>query len=229
MSKSPSKSNIPINVFDEGSLDKLAARFQTPEVVKRISLAFAFMMSFLALVLGIAIMAMAPLKEKVPYFVEARPGGEVVASDKVAQRFEPTEQQMAYFMWHRFVMPLLTIDEQTKSRVKGIAPVLRGASEGQVIAYINEQKIFSKILEDPTLRQVVEPESRVDFFKTSKSTGTAVMWVVAKTTSSKAMPITQRMRVTLDYVILPVKEDKQVFSNPLGLYITGFRIENVYG
>lgn len=220
-------SKPPVNVYEKG-LDRVAARLETPEVIKRISLRLAYALAAVAVAQGIAILAMLPLKERVPYFVEARSDGAVVASQNMATLFTPGERHMAYFIWNRFALPMLTIDEQTSRRLPHVMEVVRGAARDQVIEYINHAKIGERMLKDPTLRQDVALDGRIEFVKNDKVSGFALMWAIVKSRSAKSGSVDKRVRIKIDYVLLPVKDDMEVLRNPIGMYITGFKIEDLY-
>lgn len=216
----------PPGVYDPKSLEKVAVRLAMPEVIYRIAARFAFLLGFVAIAQAVAIFFMLPLKEKVPYFVEARQSGDVVASDRMALQFSPEEKHLSYFLWNKFIAPLLTIDERTKEGLQAASQVVRGAAVGQMSEYLRKERVFARMIEDPTLRQYPEVESKADFFSTTRVSGTAVFWVQLNTTSKNSKPVFSRKRVTVDYVILPLQDDAQVFQNPMGLYITGFRIDD---
>lgn len=217
---------VPRNVF-EGGLRRFAERLATPEMVAKISLAYGMLMSVAVIALAIAIAVMLPLKEKVPYFVETRPGGEVVASNRVAVQFTPDERQMAYFLWTRFAVPLFTIDEQTRQNITNLSHILRGAATQQLVDYLQSTRLMARLVEEPTWRQEVTPAANVEFFKTSNVSGTAVLWLNVKSRGGRE-PAERKVRLSVDYVRLPGSDDAEVFRNPLGLYVTSFRIDNVY-
>ncbi len=215
---------VPPKVF-ESALARVAARLEMPEFVQRMSLRLAIVLAIVVLVQGIAIWMMLPLKERVPYFIEARKSGEVVISKDVATRFTIGERHIAYFIWHDFIVRLLTIDDQTLERLPYVMEIVKGAAKNQVVEFVNAENIGARIKEDPTLRRYVTLEGKMEFLKSDSVSGSVVMWMTVKT-QSKSGSTSTRIRARVDYIILPVESDEQALKNPIGLYVTSFRFEN---
>lgn len=182
----------------------------------------------LVIVLGqtVAISSLFPLKEYVPYFLAERDDGSVAISDKIGKQFNASNANKSYFI-KQYVNGLLTIDEQTKFRLPGTVNFIKGAAIPQWKMFVNQiDKPLYKLALDPSLRREVLYETAVQYLGGDEYSGTAVAWLKI-TTIEKGESRAKRVRFTMDYATLPITDSETLNINPIGLYITNFRMENV--
>lgn len=182
----------------------------------------------LVIVLGqtIAISAIFPLKEYIPYFLSESESGSVSVSNKVGKKFIASDANKSYFI-KQYVNGLLTIDEQTKFRLPDTVNFIKGAAIPQWKMFINKiDKPLYKLALDPSLRREVLYETDVQYLGGDAYSGTAVAWLRI-TTIEEGESRTKRVRFTMDYATLPITDPETLNINPIGLYITNFRMDNV--
>lgn len=212
--------HTPPSVSADGRKNWLDA-FEGPRITSRQNLIVAGMASAGCLVLGAAILAMLPLKERVPYFVEVETvSGKVAAApDRTATAFKPEERHVRYFM-NQWVQNFLTIDPRTREYLLPASyAFVKGEGVRRWAHFIEaEDKTLRRIMDTPTLRRDVKVVS-ISFV----SEGVALLrlqinesgWTAPK---NKAM--------TIFYSVVPPEADDKIISNPIGFYITNFTIND---
>lgn len=196
---------------------------EAPQIERRRLLAVTVILAMAVVFLALAIMRMMPLKERVPYVVKVEadaagnPTGRVTVAD--SERFTPTEATIRYFL-AKWAIDLLTIDEQTKeSRLPSTYALLKGQGINDWRRYVYETgKPLARLADDPTLRVRAE---LISLTFLSDKTALIRVKVIDPTSGNE-----KRVQITLEYAILPPEKDEDVFRNPIGLWITGFTINN---
>jgi type IV secretion system protein VirB5 len=165
---------------------------------------------------GVALSRMAPLKERIPYFIEVDSStGEVRASDRVAARFAPDESSIRYHL-ARWSENLLMVDQHSRDlRLPETAQLLRGDAVEQWSALLKREAPIQKLVDDPEYRQ----QARV-----------ISLAFLPKETALIRLELTdnrrgnRRVQITLSYAIIPPQSEDDVLRNPLGLWITNFGV-----
>lgn len=201
---------------------------EAPELLRRWATTMAFLLAFIAVIEAIVIIVMLPLKEKVPYFlVENQQTGGVEVNKQVGKQFESSDRNKAFYLG-KFAKDLLTLDEQTRFRLPESSKVLRGVAQQQWNQWISADKPAARLVADVTLRRSVRFDGSPQFFSATNYSGTMVLWMTLETRSDKdKTPIVKRSRLTVDYAIVPPSNDSEIFDNPIGLYFTSFKIEEL--
>jgi type IV secretory pathway component VirB8 len=197
--------------------------FEMPAVQARKMTLIAIGACTVAVMESFAIMAMLPLKEKVPYFVEVENAtGKVVASDQVATHFKPDEKNLRYF-FGRWAENLMTIDTRTKDYLLPSSYVLlRGQALGDWQDWVEKRDMpLKKLAANPGLRREVRV-STITFI----ADGVALIRVTLSEAGPGASRIESRKAITLHYSLIPPASDDDVMKNPLGINITNFTIND---
>lgn len=170
------------------------------------------------LVLAVGLAATAPLKEKVPYFVEVESAtGRVDVSTRTAQEFVPTEASVRYFIG-RWVVDTFTIDEATRSqRLPSSWSFMRGPARDQWNRIILEG-------ERPTERLAERPDFRrsVEFVAPPQIVANGA--VIVRIDLVEGRTVVGRKQISLRYALLPPETDEDILRNPIGLWITDFGV-----
>lgn len=193
--------------------------FEAPRITARQSMIVATLVGCVAVIEALALLAMAPLKERVPYFVEVETTtGKVTASpDRQASKFMPEERHVRFFL-NQWVLNFLTIDPRTREFLLPASyAFMRGDGVTKWSHFVEvEDRTIQRQLDDPSLRR--EPKIlNISFI----SDGVALIRVRLKegnTIKNKA--------ITVFFALVPPDSDEKIFSNPIGLYITDFVIND---
>lgn len=198
----------------------------SPEIKSRWSVYLIGSLLVIVLGLTIAIFAMLPLKEYVPYFLAERDDGSVAVSSKVGKQFIASSANKSYFL-KKYVDGLLTIDEQTKFKLPDTVNFIKGAAIPQWRSFVNQvDRPLYKLALDPSLRREIFYETDIQYLGGDAYSGTAVAWIRVKTIEGGETR-NRRVRFTMDYATLPITDASTLNINPIGIYITNFRMENV--
>jgi type IV secretory pathway component VirB8 len=193
--------------------------FEAPRVQARRSLIVACLALIVVFAQGVAIMLMLPLKERVPYFIEAETStGRVIASEKTAIQFKVDQINLRYHLGE-WAKNLLTIDSRTKEYLLPASYILcrAGALEDWRRWVDETDKPLDKLVRNPTSRREALIVS-VSFI----SNGVAQIRVVLRERGKSDV----RKAIIVHYAILPPTTDEEVHANPIGLNITNFTISD---
>ncbi|HEU0197444.1 MAG TPA: VirB8/TrbF family protein [Nevskiaceae bacterium] len=196
------------------------SQIEAPKAANRRLLAALVFLAVAVFAEGIAIVSMLPLKQRIPYFVTSNPAsGAVSASLDVAQRFTPTQANEKYFL-AKWTIDLLTINSRTaKFGLPASYTMLRGGATGEWSAFVlNQWKPIDRLKKDPATR--VYPT--VDAIGMLSDTSA----VIRVTTRNASGVIEKHLLVTVKFAIIPPTSTAQVYTNPIGLWITHFQVTN---
>lgn len=214
------KDHTPPSASRDGKKNWLDA-FESPRVTARQAMAIAGLACAVALAEGIAIAALAPLKEARPYFVEVEnaTGKVVAAPDRWATEFKVEERHIRYFM-NQWVMNFLTIDTRTREY---LLPASYGYLKGEAVKkwakFVEEEdKTIKRIYERPDLRREIQVQN-IAFV----GDGVAI---VRFRVNETGWPAFKSKQMTIFYSVIPPSADEKVISNPIGFYITDFTIND---
>lgn len=193
---------------------------------------FALLVSVVALIEAVAIVVMVPLKQSVPYFLEVdRLTGEVRPSGQVAERFEPGEVTLRYFMglWAK---RRLALDPEVRIAEREIAlayAMTSGAATTQMDNWLNQDKPFEKLRLQPGFSREVElmPASFL-------SKEVAVIDATVTEQLSGHVMGRRRVRLTLHFTLVPLSAadsdealKRALRINPIGFYVTHYSLDDL--
>jgi type IV secretory pathway component VirB8 len=222
LSSAPPKAKVSLQRLVEA-----ASAIETPRLVQRWAIAMAAVSSTLAIILALALVIVLPLKEYVPYFLVERNDASVTVSNQVGQRFAPSDANIIYFA-SKFVRDLLTIDEQMRFVLPATIEWTRGAATQQWRQFVGElDRPAERLAKDPSLRRQVTLEGSPQIIAGSAESrsGSIVFFLRETTTSSVSGQKTRRVRLALDYALVPPKDFRSIVANPIGFYVTNMRYE----
>lgn len=165
--------------------------------------------------MSLALYGMAPLKQKVPYFVESDSNsGAVSISNKVAREFKPDQSNAAYFI-KVFIRDTLTIDSRLSPEIylPEAFAMTRGNAVQQFRQFLVDSKIMDKIAADPNFKRDVKMISLPSFISESVALARYQLSTEQK-----------RYAMTIHYAFIPPETDDERLRNPIGFYITDFVI-----
>lgn len=194
--------------------------FEAPRISARQAQMVAGLVSVVAVIEGVAILSMLPLKERVPYFVEVEAAtGRVQASERTTSAFKAEERHIRFFM-NQWILNLLTIDGRTREFLLPASfAFVRGEAVAKWSRFIDtEDRTIKRIIENPSLRREAKVIS-ISFV----SDGVALLRVSLQE-SGVAKPKIKAM--TVFYSIVPPDTDEKIIANPIGFYVTNFTMND---
>ncbi|MDD5389006.1 MAG: type IV secretion system protein [Gallionellaceae bacterium] len=196
--------------------------------------AFAFAAILVALVEGIALWSMLPLKTSVPYFIEVdRLTGEVRPSDRVATRFnaDKSDLTLRYFM-NQWAKRRLGLDPEGRIAEKEIAlayVMTSGAATAQFDEWLDRERPFERLKRDPGYSREVELLPASFLSKDVAVIDATVTEQMAGNTIS-----TKHQRLTLHFTLIPPSAEgsddeikRRLRINPIGFYVTHFSLDDI--
>lgn len=196
--------------------------------------AFALAAILVALVEGLAIWSMLPLKTSVPYFIEVdKLTGEVRPSDRVATRFEVggAELTLRYFM-NGWAKRRLGLDPEVRIAEKEIAlayVMTSGAATAQFDEWLDRERPFERLKRDPGYSREVELLPASFLSKDVAVIDATVNEQMAGNTIS-----TRHQRLTLHFTLIPPSTEgsdeevkRRLRINPIGFYVTHFSLDDI--
>lgn len=175
----------------------------------------------IALIQALAIVSMLPLKEKVPYLVEAnKTTGEVVAKDNMITRFAPTELNKAFFI-RNWVENAFTMDaSRTKAYLLPAATEpLRGPAVGQFNRFIEADKPIERLVDNPLLARHVK-NININFVP---GADVAIVRFALETTGNGISTESVNKSASIKFILI---EKEMTETNPLGFFITDVNLKD---
>lgn len=168
--------------------------------------------------LAAAIFALVPLKTVVPYVVQVDEAGRAAASPAAAQRYEPGEREIKYFLaeWAR---KLYTLDKTLTERWLQEAYAFTAERASSEFAdWVQRERPIAELAENPRLTRTV------NIVSISLLPGrVALIRLIAETRRSESAPPSRTpLLITASYAIIEPKTEEQILRNPIGLYVTHF-------
>ena len=207
--------NTPAVVLDE-SVARFAELFGDPRVSAARSFLVSVGVGVIAIVQSVALYRLVPLKTVTPVLVEASPDDRLaVTREAKALRPEGRFIKAALVDWGRMMLvidPFRTRDQLSKS-----TKVLRGKAVPEHKQWLDEQLVFRRMAETPTLTRTVEKVSA----DTSKD-GIAFLFIKTAERSNQGEPKLEEWRFTIHYALTPSADEDEVIANPLGLNNTHY-------
>lgn len=212
------KISPPSSIVDED----IDTRQMMRAVIKRLS-GVAIFASVAALACALALFMLMPLKTSVPYVVQVNKNtGEVTIPGSTSTVYVPTWANQAFFL-RRWLTDLFTINRYLTVQVDDPRAqyFIRGNNAiAEYNAFRAEDKTFARLAADPTLVRNVKILS----LDPIASTQNGAVAQVLLTTIDQGRVVRQNLLVTLYFVILPPTTQAEMERDPIGIYITDFKI-----
>lgn len=217
--RAPLPDNAPLTAFEK-------ARFLWFEqygsaIVDRNRSKVAFILALLVICAqGVAIYQMLPLKTVVPYIVKVADNGSVVTSNAATANFVAGDKEISYFLVE-WTKNLLTLDRQlTEHNLKSAMRRTSGVASSQLSEYVKKTQPFIALSETPDLVRTV------DIITMPTNIADKVVMLRVETVSRTATQVLspKRYQVTLRYALSPPQSEKDIMDNPIGLFITDFKL-----
>jgi type IV secretion system protein VirB5 len=217
------KISPPSSIADED----IDTRQMMRAVIKRLS-GVALFSSVSALACALALFMLMPLKTSVPYVVQVnRNTGEVTIPGSTSVVYVPTWANESFFL-RRWLQDLFTINRYLTVQIDDPRAqyFIRGENAiAEYNAFRAEDKTFARLAADPTLVRNVKILS-LDPIASTKNGAVAQ---VQLTTIEQGRVIKQNLLVTLYFVILPPTTQSEMERDPIGIYVTDFKIAAASG
>lgn len=219
MSKDNPIANAPLTAL-KTARKKWFDEYGSDRVEKKRYFALAFAALVVIAAQGTAISTMLPLVQVVPYVVKVGQDGSVTASRAGAQKYEPGTAEKQYFL-AQWTIKLMTLDRfMTKQYLTDAFLLATGKASAEMNDWFEKNKPFEALAKDPSLTRSVTVRS-VTFIQE----GAALVRI-----STEARSMGQRaaerknLLLTIHYVVIPPTTEKEIFDNPIGLFVTHFDI-----
>ena len=169
---------------------------------------------------GIAIMSMLPLKTVVPYIVKVNNDGMVTSNPVEMSNYTPGDAEKKYFL-SDWSVKLLTLDRYlTNKNLLDAYERVRDKATNEFADFVATNKPAEALKLDTQLTRGVKIRS-VAFI----SEGAALVRLVTETRAGQGQSyIRKNMIITVHYTLVPPKTEQEIFSNPIGMYITHFSL-----
>lgn len=214
-----SAQNTPASVY-EAAEGKFAEIYGSALVNANRSFLIAVGCVLLALASVASVATIFPLKEVRPWVVEVNPQSGVVNKPVQIERIDPNmgviKSELARWVEAVYMIdPLRTQDSLRWANA-------RAADKGvqQFAEFRARERIYERMRSEPEMMR----EARVTAVDVSRK-GTAFIYVTTTERVAAAAPTPdkiKRVRVTLNYVLVPPTTEVALLANPLGLYVTFF-------
>lgn len=179
-----------------------------------------FVLSLLCLAEGAIIYQMMPLKTVVPYVIKVADNGSVIARNAATSDFVAGEKEISYFMVE-WTKNLMTLDRQlTERNLKAAMRRTSGVASSQLSKFVTDTKPFIALSEMPDLVRTV------DIITMPAEIANKVMMLRIETVArnAKEVLVTKRYQLTLHYALAPPKTEQEIMDNPIGFFITDFKL-----
>lgn len=176
--------------------------------------------------MGLALVLLMPLKRSVPYIVHvnSKTGEVTVPDDQSVMAFQPDWNNAAFFL-RRWITDMFSINQYLTVKVQDPRAqyFLRGANAISEYKTFREQDgTFDRLVADPTLVRNVKILSLTPVAGTKNG----AVAQITLTTLSKGETTTVNGLLTLYYVFLPTNDPKTLQENPIGIYVTDFKLSS---
>lgn len=211
--------NSPLNAYERAQ----NLYFQSvghPTVESKRRFVLNLLLIFALIINGIAWNVMLPLKTIDVRMVRVDSVGRAVVDNGSivsAKDFKPAANELKYHLG-AWAEKLLTIDPKNQNlNYEFVYNRTRGNAQEEFRDFLQRQATYARIKEDPNLIR------DADVVNINIKDQVAFIHVDSvERTPSKAKSETTRWIITVHFIIAPPKEEKDVFKNPLGLYVSHF-------
>lgn len=205
-------------VVHNASVRSFAELFGDPAVFAARSFVYSLLVTCIAIIEGMAIYRMLPLKQGLLFQVETAPDASVSRVVEVP-RFRPERRYLEAEL-SRWGQRMLVIDPyRTREELRLSTLWLRGKAVAEHREFIQKQAVFRRMQQTPGLVRAVE-KSTAEITKD----GLAFIFVTTSERSGSGEPKKEQWRFTVHYALLPQTEVDELLTNPLGLALTHFEL-----
>jgi type IV secretory pathway component VirB8 len=208
----------PIPVKD----DALSTRELLLTLNKRLAVA-AIASSVAALMVSGALFSLFPLKQNIPYIIETHTDGSVSVPEQTeAAKYNPSTETLNFFI-SRWVADAFAINQY--STVQSLDPRARALLRGENAIkmyddFVKKDGKFKTLVDDPTLIRDVEVVS-VTPIAGIKNGVIADVKLITRKNGEKSE---ERKLITIYYEIGALSDRNDIKLNPIGLFITDFKV-----
>jgi len=177
----------------------------------------AILLALLGLVMAGVLFQLVPLKKTEPIFVETDLStGAVKAVATTTETYRATQSDIKYFL-HRYVVQAVSINRLTTERdiEEARSNFTRGKAISQLDAFFDRERPIFRLRGDPGLTRKVEVGS-VSIFKD----GAVIKFTTLEQATTDKEPRRVKMVATIQFSIVPPEDEKAIYANPAGLFIT---------
>jgi type IV secretory pathway TrbF-like protein len=161
-----------------------------------------------------------PLKQSHAVLVERHPDGKVATADSQTQKYEPTQNDLKYFLG-LITSSIWTIDRLTTERdlLKARRHFVRDKADQELAEFIAQDTPITRLRRDPGLTRKVTIHG-ISIFKD----GASVDFSTEERPSGPGEVMITRRLATYHFTVVPpsTQENDLILANPAGLYVTHF-------
>lgn len=174
-----------------------------------------------AIVLGFAVLGLAPLKSVVPYSITTdKVTGQTRAVGITAEQYTPSRAQKSYEMatWARLAVGIdpFTLERDIKDSMRR----LRGKAIDEYRDFLTSTQPVLRSQKDRTLTRTVELINAPTYLQEN----VAQLRIKTQERTSGENFAPERYLVTIHFVTEPPKSEEEILDNPVGFYIVHFSI-----
>lgn len=173
--------------------------------------------------MAVVVVAMFPLKEMQPYVIEVKPDGSVdVPRQASAVEYNPKFETISFFL-RRWVVDAFIINQYSTVQTNDprARMFLRGANAiGAYKDFLASDGKFDLMARDPTLTRDVEVLGITPIAGIKNGVVVDVKLVTRSGGNAKE----DRRTVTIYYEFFKLEDRKDIENNPIGIFITDFKV-----
>jgi type IV secretory pathway component VirB8 len=200
-----------------------------PHISASRSFVAALVLGGIAVVEGLCIKAMIPLKTVVPYVITVNEATTEVRTDRAAvtpaAQYNPSvallDRELFDFVKNMYAMNADAIPIITQQQGRAYA-YTRGKATSEFTQFIQSDQVYQRMAKTPGLVRTVEKKTI-----SHRDDASVVLIRFSATERSKASPdgITRNFVMQMTYTRAQPSKQSEIDSNPLGIYITNFDIQ----
>lgn len=219
MAKPPIES--PATVADK-DLDTRSLMASVTTKLSKLAMLNAAGVAFMAFALWVAM----PFKQSVPYAITVnKDTGEVaVPKNQSIAQFKPEWANTEFFL-RRWIDDMFTVNQYLTVNINDprAQSMLRGSNAiTEYKAFRAQDQTFERLVADPSLVRDV----KILTLAPVAGTENGVVASIAMTTHSNGNVTTVTKLLTVYYVFIPSNDIETIRANPIGLYITDFKLSD---
>lgn len=220
MSNSDNQPNAPLTAFEKARL-KWFENYGSSIVERNRYYVLVALMAGAIIAMSGVVWVMMPLKTVVPYVIKVNEAnGHVTAEPLAAQQYTPDKREKQYFLG-QWVIKMQTIDRFMSERYLSEAySFTRDKATNEFNDWFNEEKPLAQIVQDPSLTRQVKVRS-ISFVNDNAA---LVRFTTERRTMGARDPAVTNLLITIHFEVVTPKTEKEIFDNPIGIFITHFSI-----
>ena len=168
----------------------------------------------------LALAGLTPLKTVVPVIVRTADTGRVVSVEQSTTEFKPGEAEIKYWIG-QFTTKLMTLDPtMTKRNLQDVYNVSTNKAVHELNDYMAKWQPLTALGVDPSLTRNVQ----IVTMQRYNNEDVYMVRFVTEARSGTQTSIKKTWLLTIHFMVVPPKEDRDALVNPLGLYVTHFTL-----